>query len=167
MADVFINNAFNDAMKLYIDYIEKPENVLFNGFLATVVRMLVLIYGEEIVNYYKEGNEESFDQLLTRYGYDDVKGFKSVFDKTYKAMKRQSDKAIKKKNKHFNVVQKDLIDMLVKRNESEQLDKDVIRDFSNLLFTANNPDFYRKSVALLEAYDPYEIDEYFKKFNLI
>ena len=57
--------------------------------------------------------------------------------------------------------------MLVKRNESEQLDKDVIRDFSNLLFTANNPDFYRKSVALLEAYDPYEIDEYFKKFNLI
>ena len=112
-------------------------------------------------------NEESFDQLLTRYGYDDVKGFKSVFDKTYKAMKRQSDKAIKKKNKHFNVVQKDLIDMLVKRNEFAQLDKNVIRDFSNLLFTANNPDFYRKSVALLEAYDPYEIDEYFKKFNLI
>ena len=77
-----------------------------------------------------------------------IKGFKSVFDKAYKAMKRQSDKAIKKKNKHFNVVQKDLIDMLVKRNESEQLDKDVIKDFYNLLFTANNPDFYRKSVAL-------------------
>ena len=67
----------------------------------------------------------------------------------------------------LHVVQKHLIDMLVKRNEQEALDKLVIIDFYNMLFTANNPDFYRKSVALLEAYDPYEIDKYFKKFNLI
>ena len=56
MADVFINKAFNDAMKLYIDNIDKPESVLYNGFLATVIRMLVLIYGEDIVKCYDDKN---------------------------------------------------------------------------------------------------------------
>ena len=57
--------------------------------------------------------------------------------------------------------------MLVKKNEHEPMDKNLILQFYNLLFTANNSDFYRKSIAVLEAYNPYEIDEYFKKKNLI
>ena len=34
-----------------------------------------------------------------------------------------------------------------------------------LLFTANSRSFYRKSNAVVMAYNPYEIDEYFKKQN--
>ena len=57
--------------------------------------------------------------------------------------------------------------MLVKKNSQAPMDKNTILEFYNMLYTANNNDFYRKSIALLEAYNPYEIDEYFKKFNLI
>ena len=155
-------------MKLFF-YIKNHDSVIYNGFLVSVVRMLIIIYGEEIVNLFDAKDVQGFNNLLTKYGYsiDEVNDFTSRLLKANKALIRQKDKAIKKKNKYFNVVQKDLIDMLVKKNEHEPMDKNLILQFYNLLFTANNSDFYRKSIAVLEAYNPYEIDEYFKKKNLI
>jgi len=166
MTDEFVNSALNEAFLLYKD---NHDSVIYNGFLVSVVRMLIIIYGEEIVNLFDAKDVQGFNNLLTKYGYsiDEVNDFTSRLLKANKALIRQKDKAIKKKNKYFNVVQKDLIDMLVKKNEQEPMDKNLILQFYNLLFTANNSDFYRKSIAVLEAYNPYEIDEYFKKKNLI
>lgn len=166
MTDEFVNSALNEAFLLYKD---NHDSVIYNGFLVSVVRMLIIIYGEEIVNLFDAKDVQGFNNLLTKYGYsiDEVNDFTSRLLKANKALIRQKDKAIKKKNKYFNVVQKDLIDMLVKKNEHEPMDKNLILQFYNLLFTANNSDFYRKSIAVLEAYNPYEIDEYFKKKNLI
>ena len=166
MTDEFVNSALNEAFLLYKD---NHDSVIYNGFLVSAVRMLIIIYGEEIVNLFDAKDVQGFNNLLTKYGYsiDEVNDFTSRLLKANKALIRQKDKAIKKKNKYFNVVQKDLIDMLVKKNEHEPMDKNLILQFYNLLFTANNSDFYRKSIAVLEAYNPYEIDEYFKKKNLI
>ena len=55
--------------------------------------------------------------------------------------------------------------MLVTRNKKEKLDVRIIKNFYKLLFTANNSSFYRSSNALVLAYNPYEIDDYFKKQN--
>ena len=74
---------------------------------------------------------------------------------------------MEKKNKYFNLVQKSLIDMLILKNQKEPVNNEVKNSFYELLFTANTKDFYRKSIALVEAYNPYEIDDYFKKQNLI
>ena len=168
-ADVFVNNAIDESIKNYLEYKEQEESIVFNGFLVSVIRMLLIIYGDEIIEDYENKNSKAFNKLLAKYGYEKelVKEFRMNFERTYKAMVKQEDKAIKKKNKYFNVVQKHLIDMLVKRHEKEEMDKNDIMEFYNLLFTANNSDFYRKSVAVKEAYDPYEIDDYFKEFNLI
>ena len=73
----------------------------------------------------------------------------------------------KKENKYFNLVQKYLIDMLIKKNNQEKLDKEDINNFYSLLFTARSTNFYYKSTAVLLAYNPYEIDDYFKKQNIL
>ena len=52
--------------------------------------------------------------------------------------------------------------MMVARIEKEKVSKKVIREFYNLLFTANSKSFYQKSYAVMVAYNPYEIDEYAK-----
>ena len=57
--------------------------------------------------------------------------------------------------------------MIVKRKNVELIDNDIIKEFYELLFTANSKDFYRKSTAVLLAYDPYEIDEYVKRQNIV
>ncbi len=169
MTDVFVNNAIQDAFQLYLDTKEQPDSIVYNDFLVSVIRMLILIYGENITEYYKNKDAKGFNDCLGQYGFskENIKEFRVQFEKSYKSLNRQKDKAIKKKNKYFNMVQKYLIDMLVKKNEKENMDKNVIMEFYNLLFTVNNNDFYRKSVALLHAYDPYEIDDYFKSFNLV
>ena len=165
MTGEFINVAINEAFLLYNANKDKTNSIEYNGFLVTVIRMLIIICGEEIVSLFSNHDEQAFKSLLGNYGNAD--DFINHFLKTYKALERQKDKAIKKKNKYFNLVQKDLIDMLVKKNEQTLVDKNLVLEFYNMLYTANNSDFYRKSIALLEAYNPYEIDEYFKKFNLI
>ncbi|MDE5889029.1 MAG: hypothetical protein K2H20_03320, partial [Bacilli bacterium] len=89
------------------------------------------------------------------------------FEGYYKFDLRQKKKAIKKKNKYFNLVQKYLIDMMVKKNSQEKVSSLEMNEFYDLLFTVNSKEFYRKSTAVLLAYNPYEIDEYAKKQGIV
>ena len=57
--------------------------------------------------------------------------------------------------------------MMVARIEKEKVSKKVIREFYNLLFTANSKSFYQKSYAVMVAYNPYEIDEYAKSKKIV
>ena len=50
---------------------------------------------------------------------------------------------------------------------SGQINKCILNDFCDLLFTAKSKTFYQKSYAVLVAYNPYEIDEYVKKQKLV
>ena len=166
---VFINNAFEKAFNTYIDNVDKDNSLEFNSFIAVVIRLLILIYGEDVITYYKNKDENAFNVLMLKYGYslEDYSKFVNNFNRCFNFSLKQKTKAIKKKNKYFNLVQKSLIDMLVMKNQKEPVDSDVKNKFYELLFTANTKDFYRKSIALVEAYNPYEIDDYFKKQNLI
>lgn len=165
---IFINSALEDGFKKYLANKDKKESLEYNSFLCTIVRMLFLIYGENLILAYQDKDITKFDTILGSYGFPhvDVINFKNVCDKFYKFDIKQQTKAIKKKNKYFNLVQKYLIDMLLCKMSKETIDVSVKKEFYDLLFTANSSDFYRKSTAVLLAYNPYEIDEYAKKKNI-
>ena len=92
MTDEFVNSALNEAFLLYKD---NHDSVIYNGFLVSVVRMLIIIYGEEIVNLFDAKDVQGFNNLLTKYGYsiDEVNDFTSRLLKANKALIRQKDKA--------------------------------------------------------------------------
>lgn len=165
---LFINNSINEAFLLYNEVKDKKNSLNYNSFLCSIVRMLKLIYGDDLLKYYDNKDVSGFDTLIMKYGFDssDYNNFKISVEKYYNFDKKIADKTIKKKNKFFNLVQKYLIDMMVKRKNQDNVDEEIIKEFYELLFTANSKDFYRKSVAVLEAYNPYEIDEYAKKQSI-
>ena len=165
---VFINNSINEAFSLYSNNYEnedKDVSIEYNSFMCSVARMLIVIYGEDIYKHYD--NEDI--KLFLKYDFpvEDYKKFRVIFEKFYAFNKKIEDKPIKKKNKYFNLVQKYLVDMMVARIEKEKVSKKVIREFYNLLFTANSKSFYQKSYAVMVAYNPYEIDEYAKSKKIV
>ncbi len=168
--NIFINDAIDSSFKLYVSSKDKKDSLNYNKFLCVIIRMLVLLFGEEeILECYEKKDEESFKNVITKYGTteDEYKNFISTLEKFYNFNNRQEKKSIKKKNKYFNLVQKNLIDMLLKKNSTEKIDNTKIKDFYELLFTARSNNFYFKSTAVLLAYNPYEIDDYFKKQNIL
>lgn len=166
---IFINNALNEAFSLYVNSKDKEESKDYNSFLCCVVRMLVLIYGEDIVNYFEKKNIDSFDKEILKYDYSkkEYNYFKLCLEKFCEFNLKIENKVIKKKNKYFNLAQKYLIDMLVQKNKKESVSSEDMNKFYDLLFTANSKTFYQKSYAVLVAYNPYEIDEYAKKQNIV
>ena len=165
----FINDAINEMFVLYNRSKEQPLSIEYNSFLSSVIRMLVLIYGEEIVKCYEDNNAEGFVNTILKYGYDSTQYEEFILNcnKFYKSELKKEDKAIKKKNKYFNLVQKYLIDMMIQRNNQKLVDSVTMKEFYDLLFTAKSNNFYRMSYALLVAYNPYEIYEYAKKQKLV
>ena len=166
-SNIYINEAIEYAFSTYERTKDHKATLDYNCFMCTIVRMLILMYGEEIELDYQTRNPATLIYTITKYGtsIEDANNFMTIVDKFYQTEKHNATKAIRKKNKYFNAIQKYLIDMLVKRNEHEKLDVRIIKNFYRLLFTANSRSFYRKSNALVLAYNPYEIDEYFKKQN--
>ena len=43
---IFVNNAINDSIIKYYQSKGNPNSLQFNSFLVTVMRMIVLLYGE-------------------------------------------------------------------------------------------------------------------------
>lgn len=166
---IFVNNAINDSIIKYYQSKGNPNSLEFNSFLVTVMRMIVLLYGElDITNCYHTKNEKGmggFDTNMTKYGYPqaELEKFKVNFEKYYEFDMKQSKLHIKRKNPYFNRVQKNLIDMMFAKNKRSPLDGRQAQNFYNLLFTSNSNDFYRKTYAYLMAKNPHEVDRYFKK----
>ena len=167
--DIFINEAISEMFRIYNRSKEQVLSLEYNSFFSSVIRMLVLIYGNEIVDFYEKRDVDGFVNTILKYGYDVIQfeEFKVNCNKFYKAELKKEDKAIKKKNKYFNLIQKYLIDMMLKRDSVKMVDKVTMKEFSDLLFTAKSNNFYRMSYALLMAYNPYEIYEYAKKQKIV
>lgn len=167
---IFINNAINDAIILFCQDKETDKELSHNNFMVCVIKMLAIIYDEEtIIDCYYNEDFEKFKNLLMQYDYplEEYEKFLDNFEKYYEFDLAQRDREIKKKNKYFNLVQKALIDMLVFKNNSVVVKVSVRKEFYDLLFTVNSKEFYQKTYALMMAYDPYEIDNYFKKQGLL
>lgn len=171
MADntFIINAGLDNAFNLYNEFKDKEESIQYNSFMSSIVRMLIVIYGEDIVKAFESKDINVFDKEMLKYEYDtkEYNNFKLCVDKFYSFNIKTESKAIKKKNKYFNLVQKYLIDMLVQKNSKDKVSNEELEKFGDLLFTANSKSFYQKSYAVLVAYNPYEIYEYAKKQNIV
>ena len=165
MTGVYINDAIEAAFTSYLNSKDHKGTLEYNTFLCTIVRLLLIVFGEEVILDYQTRNPATLIYTMNKFGtvIEDANNFMIIVDKFYKMEEKQKNKAIRKKNKYFNAIQKFLIDMFINRNKQQAFKKKEIKEFYNLLFTANSKSFYRKSTALVLALDPYEIDEYFKK----
>lgn len=161
----YINDAIEYAFSTYVRTKDHKATLEYNSFMCTIVRLLLIIFGEEVILDYQTKNPATLVFTLTKFGtsLEDVNNFLTIVEKFYQTEQKQQDKAIRKKNKFFNPVQKYLIDMFVKKHQMKPFGKKEIKEFYLMLFTAKSRSFYRKSNALVMAYDPYEIDEYFRK----
>ena len=165
---VYINEAIDNSFATYEKYKDHKDTLEFNTFLCTIARQLVLIYGQEVELDYQTRNPATLIYTITKYGtsIEEANNFMLLVDKFYKMEQKQANKAIRKKNKYFNAIQKYLIDLLVTKNAKEPCDEQTIKEFHRLLFTVHSRSFYRRSTALVLAYDPYEIEDYYKAQNL-
>ena len=170
MNQVFVNDAINDAIVLYTKCKDEKESLDYNSFIVCVVRMLAKIYDFSLIlEAFNNKDENKFNEVLMMYGYqtEKLELFKENFLYFYEFDNGQKERSIKKKNRYFNLVQKSLIDMFILKKQKDNVSTQDIEEFYEMLFTINSKDFYKKSYALLAAYNPYEIDEYFKKQGLL
>ena len=72
-------------------------------------------------------------------------------------------KSIKEKNPYFIIVQKELVDMLIKKKLNFYLVEKEVKDFYDLLYTPFSMNPLRVSYNFLMANDVLEVDRYFKK----
>ncbi len=165
MDRVFINNAFTKAVDNYMNSNDNVQGIMYNSFLVVVVRILISIYSElDIVNPMVIGDEELLKENLAKFGYPkmDVEVFLAnlqLFDDFEIANEHEQ---IKQKNPYFVIIQKELVDMLIKKKLNFYLTENEVREFYDLLYTPYSMNPLRVSYNFLMAKNVLEIDYYFK-----
>lgn len=165
MDKVFINNAFTKACDCYLDSNDNVKGVMYNSFLVVVIRMLVSIYSElDIINPKVMGDEDLLKENLCKFGYSkmDVEVFLSNLELFYEFENANNNDKFRKRNPYFIIIQKELIDMFIKKKLNFYITNDEVREFYDLLYTpyATNP--LRVSFNYLHAKDILKIDRYFR-----
>ena len=166
MDKVFINKAFTKAINDYLSSCDNPQGVIYNSFLVVVIRMLVSIYSElDIINPKLIDDEELLKNNLTKFGYSktNVEIFLSDFELYFDFENENEKKSVKEKNPYFIVIQKELIDMLIKKKLNFYLVEKEVKDFYDLLYTPYSMNPLRVSYNFLMSNDVLEVERYFKK----
>ena len=166
MDKVFINNAFTKACDCYLDSNDNVKGVMYNSFLVVVIRMLVSIYSElDIINPKVMGDEELLKENLCKFGYSkmDIEVFLSNIELFDEFENENNSVKFRKRNPYFIIIQKEIIDMFIKKKLNFYITNDEVREFYDLLYTpyATNP--LRVSYNYLHAKDVLEIDRYFRR----
>lgn len=165
MDKVFINNAFSKAVNNYTKSNDNVQGVMYNSFLVVVIRSLISIYSElDIINPMVIGDEELLKENLAKFGYDktDIEVFLSnlqLFD-DFEILNETNN--VKKKNPYFLIIEKDLINMLIKKKLNFFITEHELKDFYDLLYTPNSTNPLRVSYNYLMSNNEWEIDNYFK-----
>lgn len=165
MDKVFINNAFSKAVNNYTKSNDNVQGVMYNSFLVVVIRSLISIYSElDIINPMVIGDEELLKENLAKFGYDktDIEVFLSnlqLFD-DFEILNETNN--VKKKNPYFLLIEKDLINMLIKKKLNFFITEHELKVFYDLLYTPNSTNPLRVSYNYLMSNDEWEIDNYFK-----
>ena len=170
MDKVFINNAFTKACDCYLDSNDNVKGVMYNSFLVVVIRMLVSIYSElDIINPKVMGDEDLLKENLCKFGYSkmDVEVFLSNLELFYEFENANNNDKFRKRNPYFIIIQKELIDMFIKKKLNFYITNDEVREFYDLLYTpyATNP--LRVSFNYLHAKDILKIDKVPEKLNIV
>ena len=132
MDKVFINNAFTKAIDDYLKSSDNVQGVMYNSFLVVVIRMLVAIYSElDIINPKIIDDEDLLKENLTKFGYSksDVLVFLSNIQLFWDFENENDKRKVKKKNPYFILIQKELVDMLIKKKLNFYLTEAEVREF--------------------------------------
>lgn len=157
MNNYFINEAMDYYFNSYLN-IAKTDNFLgASNFGENVINYLVKLYGKvNIVNPYLIKSVEEFENNLGMYGYkkNNIMNFyKEVMD--FYTWEKEGKKG---KCRSFNVIQKMLYDMTLKKCD---LDKNVTVDsFKKLFYTTDNKNINYQMFNLLYSANPNEIALY-------
>lgn len=164
MDSLFINEAFDSAIKSYMNIKINSNEIIENSFLIMVLKMLSFIYDEiDIINPYILKNEKAFQLNIAKFGYniDEYKKFKDNFDNYYKIEKENANLEIKIPNPYFVSVQKQLIDMFCQKKENYIVSDLEEKQFFELLYTTKTSNLIRSSYNYLTAVDIKEVENYF------
>lgn len=166
MEAVFINKAFTKAISDYQKSSENVQGITYNSFLTVVIRLLITIYSElDIVNPLVIEDEELLKENLGKFGYakENIEKFLADLElyEDFEIINEQ--KQVKDKNPYFITIQKELIDMFIKKKLNFYLTEVEVMEFYDLLYTPYSKNPLRVSYNFLMARDVLEIDKYFKK----
>lgn len=165
MDKVFINNAFSKAINDYQNSCDNIQGIMYNSFLVVVVRMLISIYSElDIINPMMIGDEKLLKENLAKFGYspDAIMVFLSNLQLFLDIENDNNQKEIKDKNPYFITIQKELVDMFIKKKVNFYITEVEVNEFYDLLYTPYSKNPLRVSYNFLNATDVLEIDKYFK-----
>ena len=165
--ELFINEALDEAIKLYIASSFNQDGLTYNSFLVVVIRTLVLIYGEDrILNPYYLKDEEAFYHNLTIYGYNltDVLLFRDALLNFYQEEKLNKKNKYQKSITYFQTVIEYLIDMFILKKGNTNVNYLEEEQFLNLIYI-NNVDPYRYSYKYLMDKNNFIEKYYYTKLN--
>lgn len=165
MDKVFINNAFSKAIYDYQNSCDNIQGIMYNSFLVVVVRMLISIYSElDIINPMMIGDEKLLKENLAKFGYspDAIMIFLSNLQLFLDIENDNNQKEIKGKNPYFITIQKELVDMFIKKKVNFYITEVEVNEFYDLLYTPYSKNPLRVSYNFLNATDVLDIDRYFK-----
>lgn len=166
MDQVFINETFTKAIDDYLNNKNDPEGVIYNSFLVVVIRMLVLIYSElDIINPLMTDNEKALKENLIKFEYplEAVEKFFIDLQKYDEIENKNQNNDIKIANSYFISIQKQLVDMLIKKKLNFHLTEREVLDFYDLLYTPHTKNTLRLSYNYLTSQNISEVDEYFRR----
>lgn len=162
----FINTAFTKGVNDYLSSCDDVKGVMYNSFLVVVIRALISIYSElDVINPMIIGDAELFKDNLAKYGYSkiDVNVFLSDLELYEEIEKKNEASQIKEKNPYFVLIQKELVDMFIKKKLNYTISKEELNVFYDLLYTPYSKDPLRVSYNFLTAVDVMEVDRYFRE----
>lgn len=166
MDKVFINEAFSKAISDYQSSVDNPQGIKYNSFLVVVIRLLVSIYSElDIINPYMMEDEELLKLNLAKFNYNkvNIELFLSNLELFYDYEVVNEKKKIKSKNPYFIEIQKSLVDMFICKKLNFYITEEETNIFYDLLYTPYSKNPLRVSFNFLQAKNPLEIDNYFRK----
>ena len=164
MKSFFINEAVNKALNDYLQSKENEEGILFNSFLVVVIRLLIHIYGIDLLEIYQKNNQEMFLNDLLKYGAtkEDIDNLMRLIDGFY-IIEKRNEKAIRREeNIYFIEIQKKLIDLFNLKKISYGTTLSEVNDFYELLYTPNTKNPLRLSYNYLSTSNICEIDNYYR-----
>lgn len=137
--NIFVNQAFTNAITMYIKAKKSDNNTEFFTFPVMVIRTLIAIYGElDIINPYRTQNEErmgGFNANLTKFGLSEKKLQQLKDDFQNYFLTKQSNIF---PNLYFLKIEKTLMDMFALKKKSVNLSEEEIVKFQNFLYLSQN-----------------------------
>lgn len=162
--EYFVNIAFENSIKQYLDASSNKDSIMYNTSLVVVIRLLALIYGKlDILNPYYLKNSIVFMNNLGKYGLSksEIALFKDDFLRFYEFEVANKNRKIKQKNPYFTLVQKYLTDMFVAKKKSTDVSLTEEETFLDLIYSSHTTNPYRYSYGYLNSDDMNFIEKYY------